>query len=375
MYLVTIILALLEGPAAGAVVGFVVRHGAGLPSQPAEGDHRAHAHAARLRVGMAQQYIVVALAARADGRSWRSPPRRAGVLRGRGVPAGDARRACVATASAWRCSPRSTTRSSRRSSTPLLRRVVEGSPTAQGGAVLDGEGFVAPARARIACGADVRCAVPPGCGSCKSLPPSSSSRRPSGTPSGSPTRTALARADLRREGPPARREHGEPRGSDHAERAGPPGRGGRPSCIEAHRRGCRDDRNGVAEQEVSAPTQAIPVAEFVRKQVQFYVRENPRKFPGVEVVETPVRSYPKGDLAAQVLGYTGLISPDQYEQLKQAGYGLNDTVGQSGRRVHLRAVPARQAGQAEAHRQLRRGSHPGPRHDSADAGRRPAAHA
>ncbi len=78
------------------------------------------------------------------------------------------------------------------------------------------------------------------------------------------------------------------------------------------------------------PTQAIPVAEFVRKQVQWYVRENPRKFPGVEVVETPVRSYPKGDLAAQVLGYTGLISPDQYEQLKQDGYGLNDTVGQSG---------------------------------------------
>lgn len=78
------------------------------------------------------------------------------------------------------------------------------------------------------------------------------------------------------------------------------------------------------------PTQAIPVAEFVRKQVQWYVRENPRKFPGVEVVETPVRSYPKGELAAQVLGYTGLISPDQYEALKDQGYGLNDTVGQSG---------------------------------------------
>jgi penicillin-binding protein 2 len=78
------------------------------------------------------------------------------------------------------------------------------------------------------------------------------------------------------------------------------------------------------------PTQAIPVAEFVSQKVQWYVSENPQKFPGVEVVETPVRSYPQGRLAAHILGYTGLIQSDEYATLKNQGYGLNDVVGQAG---------------------------------------------
>ena len=78
------------------------------------------------------------------------------------------------------------------------------------------------------------------------------------------------------------------------------------------------------------PTQAIPIAEFVPQQVQWYISENPEKFPGVEVEPAPVRSYPQGSLAAPILGYTGLISSDQYASLKDQGYGLNDIVGQSG---------------------------------------------
>jgi penicillin-binding protein 2 len=78
------------------------------------------------------------------------------------------------------------------------------------------------------------------------------------------------------------------------------------------------------------PTQAIPVAEFVPKQVQWYIRENPKKFPGVEVGEAPVRTYPQGSLAAHILGYTGLIQPQQYADMKDQGYGLNDIVGQAG---------------------------------------------
>jgi penicillin-binding protein 2 len=78
------------------------------------------------------------------------------------------------------------------------------------------------------------------------------------------------------------------------------------------------------------PTQAIPVAEFVSKKAQWYVRENPERFPGVEVVDTAVRTYPQGSLAAHILGFTGLIQGDQYEALKAQGYGLNDIVGQAG---------------------------------------------
>jgi len=78
------------------------------------------------------------------------------------------------------------------------------------------------------------------------------------------------------------------------------------------------------------PTQAIPVAEFVPEAAWYYVRENPEKFPGVEVEQTPVRTYPEGPLAAHILGYTGLIQGDQYDTLQAEGYGLNDIVGQAG---------------------------------------------
>ncbi len=78
------------------------------------------------------------------------------------------------------------------------------------------------------------------------------------------------------------------------------------------------------------PTQAIPVAEFVPKEVKYYIDEHPDEFPGVEVLSTPVRSYPFGRMAAHVLGWTGLIDATQYEALKEDGYGLNDVVGTSG---------------------------------------------
>jgi len=78
------------------------------------------------------------------------------------------------------------------------------------------------------------------------------------------------------------------------------------------------------------PSQSIPVAEFVPKEVDFYISEHPSRFPGVEVVPTAVRSYPFGRLAAHVLGWTGLIDAQQYADLQKQGYGPNDIVGKFG---------------------------------------------
>jgi penicillin-binding protein 2 len=77
-------------------------------------------------------------------------------------------------------------------------------------------------------------------------------------------------------------------------------------------------------------SQAIPVAEFVPKEVQFYIREHPEEFPGVQVDTTYVRSYPYGRMAAHLFGYTGLIDAARLEELKGSGYGPNDIVGISG---------------------------------------------
>jgi len=78
------------------------------------------------------------------------------------------------------------------------------------------------------------------------------------------------------------------------------------------------------------PTQAIPVAEFVSKNVKFDIAEHPADFPGVSVESTFVRSYPFGPIASHVLGYTGLIDAAKYDEWKKLGYSPNDTVGLSG---------------------------------------------
>ena len=66
------------------------------------------------------------------------------------------------------------------------------------------------------------------------------------------------------------------------------------------------------------------------KEVSFYIAEHRKQFPGVQVVSTAARSYPFGRLAAQVLGYTGLIDAEQYAALQKEGYGPNDIIGTTG---------------------------------------------
>jgi penicillin-binding protein 2 len=78
------------------------------------------------------------------------------------------------------------------------------------------------------------------------------------------------------------------------------------------------------------PFQPKPVAEFVPKDVAFYIGEHQSQFPGVQVVQTSVRFYPQGKLAAHELGWVGQISAAELASSKFAGYGQNDLVGKSG---------------------------------------------
>lgn len=60
------------------------------------------------------------------------------------------------------------------------------------------------------------------------------------------------------------------------------------------------------------------------------VKENNSKFPCIEVVEEPVRSYPNGTLAAHILGNVGVIYAEEYEKLKKENYGMDAIIGKQG---------------------------------------------
>ena len=74
----------------------------------------------------------------------------------------------------------------------------------------------------------------------------------------------------------------------------------------------------------------IPLVVGVPKPVEFYIKENPDDFPGLDVVEIPVREYPLGSVGAHVLGYLGQISKQKLKDPGFAGYKPGDLVGISG---------------------------------------------
>lgn len=74
----------------------------------------------------------------------------------------------------------------------------------------------------------------------------------------------------------------------------------------------------------------IPLKEDVSPRIRTYVEEHATAYPGIEVSDEYLRSYPQGNLAAHVLGYVGPISAEQLKQRHFKGYEGGDTVGYTG---------------------------------------------
>ena len=50
-----------------------------------------------------------------------------------------------------------------------------------------------------------------------------------------------------------------------------------------------------------------------------YFEEHQFEFPGVDLADTYLRSYPHQSLAAQLLGYVGPITPEELKAARRAG--------------------------------------------------------
>ena len=84
------------------------------------------------------------------------------------------------------------------------------------------------------------------------------------------------------------------------------------------------EKNGFS---VSSP---YTLAEDVDIETVTKIKEHADLFPGVAVHEQPVREYLYPETATHILGRVGKISSDEYEQLKNDGYGRNDYIGKQG---------------------------------------------
>jgi penicillin-binding protein 2 len=96
--------------------------------------------------------------------------------------------------------------------------------------------------------------------------------------------------------------------------------------------GVRFDRmkKKVSEQAERDPLTPVAVKTGVDDVKIAYLMEHQNEFPGLQVSETHLRSYERGTLAAQILGYVGEISEQQLGGRADEGYAPGDRIGQTG---------------------------------------------
>lgn len=71
-------------------------------------------------------------------------------------------------------------------------------------------------------------------------------------------------------------------------------------------------------------------ASDVSKTMVTYVRENSINIKGVQIDVEPVREIVDGSIAPHILGRVGRIYKEEYAELKEKGYKMNDLVGKDG---------------------------------------------
>lgn len=74
------------------------------------------------------------------------------------------------------------------------------------------------------------------------------------------------------------------------------------------------------------------VAQNVSEQTVAVIKENSAELPGVDISEETIRKYNDSKYFSHIIGYTGKISQEEYDELseKNEDYTLNDVVGKSG---------------------------------------------
>ncbi len=76
-------------------------------------------------------------------------------------------------------------------------------------------------------------------------------------------------------------------------------------------------------------TKSITIATNVNEEVVAQISERNSDFPGVSISTNAARTYLTGSLAAHVIGYTGKIKEEEYNEKKDT-YSIDDIIGKTG---------------------------------------------
>ena len=77
-------------------------------------------------------------------------------------------------------------------------------------------------------------------------------------------------------------------------------------------------------------TKSIEIAEDISKTSAIQFNEQNSDFPGVSIIEEPIRVYTSGSLAAHILGYIRKVDDNDLKIRADQGYSMNDYIGKMG---------------------------------------------
>ena len=89
-------------------------------------------------------------------------------------------------------------------------------------------------------------------------------------------------------------------------------------------------REDIRRQTRELPSTPVTLRRDVPFELVYYLRENQGRFPGVTIDRVYVRKYPRGSMAAQILGYVREVNAEQLEQAPYQELLPGDEVGQDG---------------------------------------------
>ena len=90
------------------------------------------------------------------------------------------------------------------------------------------------------------------------------------------------------------------------------------------------DINEAIDRNPGSRFDLVRIATDVPEATARLIAEEHLTLPGVQVDAEARREYPLGPLVSQLIGYSGPVSPDDLEKLKDKGYLPDDTIGKAG---------------------------------------------
>ena len=88
--------------------------------------------------------------------------------------------------------------------------------------------------------------------------------------------------------------------------------------------------NELIDRNAGSRFDLVRIASDISPEVARVISEEHLDLPGVEVAVEARREYADGRLLSQIVGYTGAVSAEAFEELREEGYLNDDMIGQTG---------------------------------------------